>query len=243
MMEGDSRHEPGSPQGVLPDHLTSDNRVFQHLEDLAAGYGFDCFALMTLPASNHERIDDNLLASSFQPDFIRKYEMFRPFRTAPMFARLRTSTAPFAWRLDDAATRPTDGAPEADQLFSLQLLTSGVVVPLHTPEGIRATAIYAGGREPLPDAEFAALTLSTVVAYDALCQLRQEPQPPMAKLSDREIQVLGWAANGKTSVEIATILSLSDHTVNSYLNSAMRKMDCVNRTQLVAKALRLRLIS
>jgi DNA-binding CsgD family transcriptional regulator len=43
-------------------------------------------------------------------------------------------------------------------------------------------------------------------------------------------------------VEIAELLSISEHTVNTYMNNAMRKLDCVNRTQLVAKTIRLRLI-
>ena len=42
--------------------------------------------------------------------------------------------------------------------------------------------------------------------------------------------------------EIAEILGLSEHTINHYLNRATKKLDAVNRTQAVAKALRLGLI-
>ena len=62
-------------------------------------------------------------------------------------------------------------------------------------------------------------------------------------LSIRELEALHWVANGKTSSEVASILSLSEHTVNTYINSAIRKLDCVNRIQLVAKAMRMHLIS
>ena len=62
-------------------------------------------------------------------------------------------------------------------------------------------------------------------------------------LTPRELEAIHWVANGKTSSEIALILSLSEHTVNTYVNNAIRKLDCVNRTHLVAKALRLRLIT
>ena len=61
-------------------------------------------------------------------------------------------------------------------------------------------------------------------------------------LSTRELEVLRWTAQGKTSIEIGSILTLSDHTINAYMNTAMKKLDCVNRTQLVAKAIRLKLI-
>ena len=61
--------------------------------------------------------------------------------------------------------------------------------------------------------------------------------------SARELEVVRWTAQGKTSVEIGRILSLSDHTVNAHMTNAIKKMDCVNRTQLVAKAIRLGLIN
>lgn len=61
-------------------------------------------------------------------------------------------------------------------------------------------------------------------------------------LNDRETQIVRWTSEGKTSGEIAVILSLSEHTVNSYISLAMRKLDVVNRAQLVATALRRSLI-
>ncbi len=243
MIEGDPRRKPGEARVENPGRLASDNDVFQHIEGLAASYGFVCFVLLTLPATNQDHLQENLVASNLRTNFVQAYDATRPFKSAPLFARLRETIAPFRWRLEDGGTRPTDGTPGAARLFSDHLLLRGVVVPLCSPEGARAAVLYGGEREPPSRTELARLALDTVMAYDVLCRLRQEPPVSTAKLSDREIQVLGWAANGKTSIEIATILSLSDHTVNSYLNSAMRKMDCVNRTQLVAKALRLHLIS
>jgi DNA-binding CsgD family transcriptional regulator len=49
--------------------------------------------------------------------------------------------------------------------------------------------------------------------------------------------VLTWVARGKTSGEIAIILGLSERTVNFHCDQAMRRLDVVNRTQAVAKAL------
>ena len=55
-------------------------------------------------------------------------------------------------------------------------------------------------------------------------------------LTDREREVLTWVGRGKTSWEIAMILSVSDRTVNFHCDRAMRRLDVVNRTQAVAKA-------
>jgi DNA-binding NarL/FixJ family response regulator len=59
---------------------------------------------------------------------------------------------------------------------------------------------------------------------------------PDIHLTDREREVLTWVGRGKTSSEIAMILSLSDRTVNFHCDRAMRRLDVVNRTQAVAKA-------
>ena len=59
-----------------------------------------------------------------------------------------------------------------------------------------------------------------------------------AKLAPRELECLFYNANGKSYSEIAIILSLSEHTVRSYLRMARIKLDCVTLTQAVAKAIR-----
>ncbi len=59
----------------------------------------------------------------------------------------------------------------------------------------------------------------------------------------REIEVVEWTAEGKTSSEIAIILGLSEYTVNEYIGSAMRKLDALNRIHLVTKAIRVGIIS
>jgi DNA-binding NarL/FixJ family response regulator len=55
-------------------------------------------------------------------------------------------------------------------------------------------------------------------------------------LTDREREVLTWVGRGKTSSEIATILGLSERTVNFHCDQAMKRLNVINRTQAVAKA-------
>lgn len=57
------------------------------------------------------------------------------------------------------------------------------------------------------------------------------------RLSQSEHQALVWCAKGKTSFEISKILSLSEHTINHYLNSAVRKLGASNRPHAVSKAI------
>lgn len=61
-------------------------------------------------------------------------------------------------------------------------------------------------------------------------------------LTPREREVLWWAAQGKSGWEIGKILHISKRTVDEHTQKAMRKLGAVNRTQVVAMALRERLI-
>ncbi|MBM4208208.1 MAG: hypothetical protein FJ190_09410 [Gammaproteobacteria bacterium] len=55
-------------------------------------------------------------------------------------------------------------------------------------------------------------------------------------LTIREQECLRWAADGKTSWEIAQLLKTSERTVNFHLNNAMLKLDVTTRQHAVAKA-------
>jgi len=62
------------------------------------------------------------------------------------------------------------------------------------------------------------------------------------RLTPREIEVLTWAARGKSAGEIAEILNISKRTVNAHVVSAVQRLGAVNRTHAVAIAVRDRLI-
>jgi LuxR family quorum-sensing system transcriptional regulator SolR len=64
-----------------------------------------------------------------------------------------------------------------------------------------------------------------------------------AKLSARELEVIGWVCEGKTSVEIAIILGLATPTVNFHIKNIVEKMYCVNRTHATAKVVALGLLT
>jgi LuxR family transcriptional activator of conjugal transfer of Ti plasmids len=61
-------------------------------------------------------------------------------------------------------------------------------------------------------------------------------------LSDREKECLGWAAAGKSSWDIAVILSISENTVNFHVKNAMKKLGATRRTLAIVKAISLGLI-
>jgi LuxR family transcriptional regulator len=62
------------------------------------------------------------------------------------------------------------------------------------------------------------------------------------QLSSRETEILRWTADGKSAQEIADILNLTKHTVEFHIKNAICKLQAVNKTSAVVKALVLGLL-
>ncbi|MDX1252261.1 MAG: autoinducer binding domain-containing protein, partial [Gammaproteobacteria bacterium] len=55
-------------------------------------------------------------------------------------------------------------------------------------------------------------------------------------LSSREVEVLRWTAEGKTSSEVSEILGISERTVNFHINSTLTKLNASNKTAAAIRA-------
>ncbi len=62
------------------------------------------------------------------------------------------------------------------------------------------------------------------------------------KLTKREIDILRWTAEGKTSNEISVLMSISDRTVNFHINNVLKKLAVSNKTAATVKAIVLNLL-
>lgn len=68
------------------------------------------------------------------------------------------------------------------------------------------------------------------------------PRVARQELSSRELEVLGWAAEGKSRGDTAMILGVAESTVTHHRRNAVRKLDVCNMVQAVAVAIRRGLI-
>lgn len=62
-------------------------------------------------------------------------------------------------------------------------------------------------------------------------------------VTSREREVLEWMYRGKSNIEIGMILGISPLTVKNHVQKILRKLDVLNRTQAVGKALALRILN
>lgn len=66
-----------------------------------------------------------------------------------------------------------------------------------------------------------------------------EDFPP---LTGREVEVLSWLKDGKTSWEISVILEVSERTINFHVTNVKKKLNASNRMNAVAQAMHLGLV-
>lgn len=55
-------------------------------------------------------------------------------------------------------------------------------------------------------------------------------------LSQRELEILKWTAEGKTAVEISLILAISPYTVNFHQKNLQKRFNATNKTQVASYA-------
>src|ERR1700728_3330227 len=84
--------------------------------------------------------------------------------------------------------------------------------------------------------------LSAIIAARLAGVARNDVWPKTIDLNEREVEVLTWAARGKTSAEIAKILGLTKRTVDFHIDNAREKLGAATRTEAVIKAATGRLI-
>ena len=109
-----------------------------------------------------------------------------------------------------------------------------------TPAETLLYVAQSASDEDLPRAEevLHCQGLLQVVFDQVTIGARARPETEI-RITVRERECLRWCAEGKTSDEIAIILSLSTHTVNHYLISATKKLNAVNRMHAITTAVRL----
>ncbi|ENO87283.1 helix-turn-helix transcriptional regulator [Thauera linaloolentis] len=195
------------------------------------------------------------VAMGWSADYVAHWVNDRRALTCPVSLRCTRSMDAFLWDCDpDSETwhREALSAAQRDILLSYRDCADGAVtVPVHRPGGKTAYVSWFGrGAAALRDRfrrtyrETYLISHAFITHADALESARRRGRAQAAadRLSPREIECLGWAAQGKTEEDIALILGRSRETVHFHLNNALRKLDACNRTHAVAIACSLGLI-
>ncbi|NEI68087.1 LuxR family transcriptional regulator [Rhizobium lusitanum] len=216
--------------------------VFRFMKGLTEAYRCRAFMVLKLPPITSSELQSNSVINNWPAELLSIYDQECLLPTSPVLQRLRRSTLPFIHDVAASANREEGKSQLAVALFERFRMSRFVYLPTHDASGLRGAVSMAGDRDLFSAEEIKDLFYVAIHVFDRLAEIRNLDVRVVDALTDREIDCLNWTAAGKTSAEIAEILALSEHTVNHYLNRATKKLDTVNRTQAVAKALRVGLI-
>lgn len=110
------------------------------------------------------------------------------------------------------------------------------------PLSLRGMLTLSRRHGPLTASELNAhgykLVWLTQVVHQCMSKLLSARLLPEADvdISLREKDVLRWTAEGRSSLEIAELLNITERTVNFHVANILKKMNCTNRTAAAVRA-------
>jgi LuxR family transcriptional regulator, quorum-sensing system regulator SolR len=181
--------------------------------------------------------------SNYPPAWLQRYQERNYMDIDPTVVHGMRSSQPVVWSDSFFASTPQMWA-EA-QAHGLR---HGWAQSHRDPEGSYSLLVLARSEGPITETELARLRPSMQwlvhAAHEAMCHIGEAPQleQPVVELSEREIDVLRWTAEGKTSAEVADILNIAERTVNFHINSVVAKLGACNKTSAAVRAAMLGLL-
>ena len=223
------------------DRLKDTEAVVDAMHDAITSYGFETLLFSGLPTPQ-QRFDTMVMGARWPAEWFKVYNEGRYVHADPVIRHLQRSTKPFEWT---EARYDPETEPKAAELMRLRAdfgFGRAFEVPIPGPTGNTAGVSMSG-----PDAELTAqsrpaIHLMALYAFERAASLRVALRPKPF-LTQRERDVLSWAAAGKSAWEVGEILNVAKRTVDEHAQMATRKLGAVTRTQAIALAIRDRFIS
>lgn len=220
----------------------SDTEVFSRTEAAAASLGFE-YCGYGLRAPWPLSKPKTRLMTNYPQWWQKRYEEARYIDIDPTVRHARRSQLPVIW--SDALFAET---PQLWREARSAGLRVGWAQSAFDSCGVAGMLTLARSSDPLTASELAEKeTRMRWLVNSAHLALKRVLMPtlmddPERGLTDREIEVLKWAADGKTSGEISKILVISVDTVNFHVKNAVTKLKSANKTAAVVRAAMLGLL-
>lgn len=220
----------------------SEHEIFARVQDGARALGFEhCAYGMRMPMSfTNPR---TVLLNNYPKPWRDRYEAAGYLKVDPTVAHARSSRAPVVWsdRLFSSTPALWDEARSAglqvgwaqsslDKLGALGMLTLS-----RSTEPLGASELDAQAHKMRWLVHIAHLSLARVIKSN-------HAEHHLPRLTCRELEILRWTADGKSSQEIADILVLSKNTVDFHIKNAISKLQTANKTAAVVRAAMLGLL-
>ena len=222
------------------DRLPTADDVMNAMQRALAPFGFENFIVAGIDPKR--RFDEQVLANRWPSEFFTQYTRENYLPLDPIARLCRRWTMPFVWSKASYAHEQDPRALEVMRVAAQFRIKRGFVVPIHGLNGYEAAVSMSGVDLEIPPTSKPAIHLMALYAFDRMRCLIGAVSKNIPSLTQREREVLTWAAQGKSALEIAEILKITKRTVDEHTQITVRKLGAKNRTHAVAIALRERII-
>ena len=227
------------------DRFSDPDEVWNAMPRIMAPFGLELYGFFARVPGPRERLDTIAFNKQIPElgEWLKLYDDGRYAEVDPVMRRLRHPVRSFAH--DEVSYDLDPRALELKQRRRDFGFGNGFSIPIFGSTGANGFMSYGikGLNPDLPTHQKRTLHLITLYAADRICSLRSAQSAPKPVLTNRQREVLTWAAAGKTAWEMGEILNISARTVEEHAQQALQRLGAVNRTQAVAVAIRYRFIA
>lgn len=207
--------------------------VVRAFEKSLSEIGVEHFGMLRI-ARPGESLEDVCIAQRIPEAWKALYAEQNFFENDPAIRHCRHTALPFDW-----ASAPYSADAESSMATVVRRamdfnLHKGIMVPITSLSGLIGIVGVCGPHFDERKVHTPTVYSLAMHAFHRIHQLTSGNSEKAITLSERQREVLAWAAEGKTAWEIGCILSISQRTVETYFNQACRKLGAVNRMQAIA---------
>lgn len=246
------------------EHCATIQSLMDQLQNIIENHGFESFSFIDIGQPD---IDEPFSVSTHKKVWDRTYRDHGFVHADPILPVARRTNRPFYWGDVQLPARKKSRTPLELKTMDAARdhgYTEGLVIPIHFTDKVgRISSASAGLFWSESEQDFyAQLAISKHILHVVMLYWAQkisdlavqelgrrrrfayeEGQPVIKNmLTNRERDVLSWAARGKTMSETGIILGISDATVETHFKNILSKLNADNKTHAVAKAIYLGLI-
>lgn len=204
--------------------------------------GFKHFIMTGLPAYG-EDVEQLIVANGWPPGWLERYREGRFFFDDPVSKAAFVSAGPYTWRAARERNETTSRTMQIEGEAREFGMVDGIAIPLFDPENWQAIVSLAA-EVPIDVPRRVIVLLQGVapLVHGQLSNLLTGEAPKVPRLTQREAEILTWAAHGKSAWDTGQILSISENTVRFHLKQIRHKLNSSSLTHSVAIAVHSRQI-
>jgi DNA-binding CsgD family transcriptional regulator len=238
---------------VLSQRGGVDRSTVQTVLAITRSLGFDNFMYGATAALKPNREANSYVFTTMPAQWIRRYDEMAYIEVDPRIEAVWRSAVPLVW--DQRTFRGL--SRRCDEFLADSArhgLGSGVCFIIHLPGECHVFVSLSSALSTLDNVcrQSIARAIPDILAFGhyfhevfmrATIESNLPPRAEGAALSTRERQCLAFAAQGRTTDEIATELGISTRTVQYHFDSIRTKLRANNRQEAIAMAVQAKIIS